>query len=681
MFTDILLQQGLFILLAIFASGAFGSLVLMKNDSSANQWSGFTAAVGSFVGILFSSNLLLSEKAYSFVSLNIFSIVPVSVKIDTLSAFFMLVISTIAFLSAIYSLGYMKQFYGKYNIGVFGFFYNIFIASMLLVVTANNALYFLLVWEIMSLASYFLVIFEHKHEESVQAGFLYLIMTHLATGAILFGFLLLYGTSNSFDFDAIRAQAGNLPANILAAVSLLMIVGFGTKAGIIPFHIWLPKAHPAAPSHISALMSGVMIKTGVFMIVRLFFDLIPGTPNWVGYLILIIGAISALLGVLYALSEHDLKKLLAYHSVENIGIIFMGIGSALIFIGLGFKSIAAIALVGALFHTMNHAIFKSLLFLSAGSVVSATHTRNIEEYGGLIKLMPFTSLFFLIGAMAISALPPFNGFASEWLVFQALFAGVVQQDMATRIVFIFAIVSLAFTGGLAAACFVKAFGISFLAKPRSKESLRAKETGISMQFGMAVLSALCLILGVFSNFIVLRLEGVISALSVFSKVPSDIIFSGRTVAVRDNFAALSLSEIFIALVIAILAVYMIFNYISRKQKEKIYGTWDCGATLNSRMEITATSFSRSIIAIFSSILKPTKQIDIEYQDAHIRYFTKSSTVTLGIGNLYKKYLYDPVYNATVKIADQAKEIQSGNINTYILYIFVTIIILLVWISL
>lgn len=680
MFADILLQQGFFILLAIFAIGAFGSLVLMKNDSSANQWSGFAAAIGSFTGILFSSTLLLSGKIYSFVSLNVFSIVPVSIEIDKLSAFFMLIISLVAFLCSIYSIGYMKQFYGKYNLGIFGFFYNIFIASMLLVVTANNALYFLLVWEIMSLASYFLVIFEHKHEESVQAGFLYLIMTHLATGAILLAFLLLYGASNSFDFDAIRAQAGNLPDNILAAVSLLMIVGFGTKAGIIPFHIWLPKAHPAAPSHISALMSGVMIKTGIFMLIRVFFDLIPNAPGWVGYLILVIGATSALVGVLYALSENDLKKLLAYSSVENVGIILLGVGSALIFVSLELKPIALVALTAALYHTINHAIFKSLLFLGAGSVVSATHTRNIEDYGGLIKVMPYTSLFFLVGALAISAMPPFNGFASEWLTFQALFAGVIQPDITTRIIFVFAIVSLAFTGGLAAACFVKAFGVSFLAKPRSKESAKAGENGATLRTSMFALSALCLILGIFANLIILRLAVVAGELAAFSKVLPEIAVQGQTVSIRNHFSALSVWEIFIALIIAIALALVVFNRLGEKRKERIYNTWDCGATLNPRMEITATGFSRSLIAIFSGVLRPTKQVEIEYQDAHIRYLTKSSTVNLGLSNLYKKYLYDPIYNATIKIADRAKEIQSGNINTYILYIFVTIIILLVWIS-
>lgn len=687
MFESVLSQQGFFILLGAFAVGAFGSLVSHKNDRLANWWANAWAIIGSTIGILFAGQALLLNNTYildipiSSLPLAIFLNGGAGIiKINALSAFFMLIISTVALVSSVYALGYVKHFYKKYDLGAFGFFYNIFIASMFLVVTANNGLYFLFAWELMSLASYFLVIFERHEPENVKAGFLYFIMTHLASGGILLGFLLLYSIAGSFDFDMIRAQGSALPDTVLAAVSLLMLLGFGTKAGIIPLHIWLPKAHPAAPSHVSALMSGVMIKTGIFMIIKLFFDVLPQAPLWFGLLVLIIGAISSLLGVLYALSEHDLKKLLAYHSVENIGIILLGVGSALVFMSLGANSLALLALAAALFHTMNHAIFKALLFLGAGAVVSSTHTRNIEEYGGLIKSMPHTALFFLTGAAAISALPPLNGFASEWMTFQSLFAGISQVDTTVRSAFIFATVSLAFTGGLAAACFVKAFGITFLAKPRSKESEHAKEVAPSLRIGMAVLAFLCLILGVLASLVVPYLTGVAKGLAAFKGDFSGAVVADSTVLVRDSFAALSMLDIFAALLIVTAVVFIIFDRISRHQKEKIYNTWDCGANLNPRMEITATSFSRSIISIFGGILKPTKQMEIEYQDAHIRYFTKSSTVILSMGDIYRKYLYNPLYDLAMAIGDRMKEIQSGNINVYLLYIFITIIGLLIWIT-
>ncbi len=680
MFSNFLIQQGFFISLIIFAIGAVGSLALYRKDHIANLWSSGLAIAASFFGILFSAAVLSSGKPVEFGIYSTFSLFPVSIKVDMLSAFFVLIISTVSFFSTIYAIGYMRQFYGKYNLGSFGFFYNIFIASMMLVVTANNGLYFILVWELMSLASYFLVIFEFDHKQNIKAGFLYFIMTHIATGGILLGFLLIYSATGSFDFEVIRAQSGNISPTVLAIVSLLMLAGFGTKAGIIPFHIWLPEAHPAAPSQVSALMSGVMIKTGIFMVIRIFFDLIPGTPTWLGLLILFLGAISSILGVLYALSEHDIKRLLAYHSVENIGIILMGIGSSLVFLSYDLKSLAALALLAALYHTMNHAIFKALLFLGAGSVVLATHTRNIEEYGGLIKNMPQTALFFLIGSMAISALPPFNGFASEWLTFQALFAGVGSFDIFTKGVFIFAIVSLSFTGGLAAACFVKAFGITFLAKSRSKKSEKAEESEFSLRFGMAALAALCLFLGIFANYVVLSITRIAEGLLIFSKSAPDVFVQNGAVQVRDNFASLSVMQIFIVLTFFSILIFYVFNYIARAQKEKIYGTWDCGRALTPRMEITATSFSRSIISIFKGILKPTKQIDIEYRDANIRYFTKSSTVVLGMGNVYKDYLYDPLTKAITRISNIAKRVQCGNINLYILYIFITVIVLLIWIT-
>ena len=371
---------------------------------------------------------------------------------------------------------------------------------MILVVTAQHALFFLLVWEIMSLTSYFLVIYERHEEENIKAGTLYFIMTHVGTAFILFAFLLLYRATGSFDFGAIGKGMAAASPFVRNAVFIFALIGFGAKAGIIPFHIWLPAAHPAAPSHVSALMSGVMIKTGIYMLARICWDMLPGPPPlWWGLLILIIGSISSLLGVLYALSEHDLKRLLAYHSIENIGIILLGLGSSLVFLSAGMKTLALLGLIAALYHTLNHATFKALLFLGAGAVIAETHTRNIEGYGGLIRVMPQTAFFFLVGSLAISALPPFNGFFSEWMTFQSLFLGVNSFNLATKMIFIAAIGALAFTGGLAAACFVKAFGVTFLARPRSEAATHAKESPLPLRIGMAALALLTLILGVFAG--------------------------------------------------------------------------------------------------------------------------------------------------------------------------------------
>lgn len=685
MFPDFFIQDGFFITIGIFALGAIGALlisVIKKDDNLENIWGNCFAAFGSFMGLIYASAIILSDVNYSFKAAEVFFLFPINIKVDLLSAFFVLIISLVALLASVYSIGYMRQFYGKYNIGLFGFFYNIFIASMLLVVTSNDALYFLVAWELMSLVSYFLVIFEHDHKESIKAGFLYFIMTHIATGGIILAFMLIYSITGSFDFDAIRTSSVNISPFYFTIISLLMLAGFGTKAGIIPLHIWLPEAHPAAPSQVSALMSGVMIKTGIFMIIRLFFDVIavpPGTV-WLGMTVLIIGAVSSILGVLYAINENDIKRLLAYSSVENIGIILIGLGSSLVFVSAQNIPLAALAFTASLFHILNHAVFKGLLFLGAGSIVSATHTRDIEKYGGLIKKMPHTALFFLVGSVAVSALPPFNGFASEWLTYQALFAGVGTFGIFEKSVFIFAIVSLAFTGGLAAACFVKAFGVTFLAKPRSHESEQAKESGRTLLSAMSVLAFLCLVIGIFSAQAVAYLAKISSDLIVFSNTASSAEVENNAINVRSGYASLSMLWVFVLTVLSAVIAYSGVKKISGMRKEKIYGTWDCGATLNPRMEISANSFSRSLISMFSGILKPTKQIDVEYHDANIRYFTKCSTVTFSIGNIYRNYIYGPITTMILNVSDIVKRIQCGNVNLYLLYIFITIILLLIWVT-
>jgi hydrogenase-4 component B len=665
-----------FLVLILWAAGAFGSLVFRKNDRMANWWGNFFAIFGAIAGLVFSFSSLVSLSAFS---LNIASSLPLlslSFKVDTLSAFFIFVISLIALFASIYALGYVKHYYKKYSIGALGFFYNIFLAGMVMVVSANNALFFLVVWEIMSLASYFLVIFEHREQENVKAGSLYFIMTHVGTAFIILFFFLLYRDTGSLDFSVIKENMEAVTPFGRNIIFILALVGFGTKAGVIPFHIWLPSAHPAAPSHVSALMSGVMIKTGIYMFIRIFMDMMPGAPLWWGAVILILGAISSLLGVLYALTEHDIKKLLAYHSIENIGIILMGLGSSLVFWSLDMKPLAVLGLVAALFHTLNHAIFKSLLFMGAGSVILQTHTRNMEEYGGLIKYMPQTAVCFLIGSMAISALPPFNGFFSEWLTFQSLFSEITAVDASVHWVFLLAAGALAFTGGLAAMCFVKVFGATFLARPRSEKVRHAREPGMALRTGMAILAALTLAIGFSAGPVTNLLSAVVTDLSIFrSSVPA-VYSTPLTVGLRNGFASISIPLILASLTLALALTFFMVSLITRNKKIKIGCTWDCGTALNPRMEITATGFARSIVAIFRGVLKPTRQVSIEYRDENMRYFPKTSTVELGVQDIYRRYLYQPAYLLTIRASEQVKKIQSGNVNMYILYILVTLVALL-----
>lgn len=387
--------------------------------------------------------------------INLFS--PQLFLFDPLTLFFLVVIALVCVPSAIYSFGYLRGEYSRARTILSAVILSLFVLSMCMVVTAGNLFSFLVFWELMSLSSYFLVVFDYQHEKSVRAGTIYLIMTHIGTAALMAAFFILYAQCGSFDFSMVKQAAALMPVQMRNAVFLLLLFGFATKAGVVPLHIWLPYAHPQAPSHISSIMSGVMIKTAIYGIIRFLVMLLGGGPGWWGVVILTLAAISCLVGVIYALMDHDIKRLLAYHSVENIGIILLGIGAAMLFTSKGLMLVAALSMCAGLYHLVNHALFKGLLFLGAGSVVKATGTRDMEKMGGLIKVMPWTAACFLIGAMGISALPPLNGFVSEWLTFQAFFAGILQSQGGIRLFIVLCAAVLALTSGLAAACFVKAY--------------------------------------------------------------------------------------------------------------------------------------------------------------------------------------------------------------------------------
>lgn len=662
--------------LILWMIGAAGSLALMKNNQWANWWGNFFAIFGAGAGLISSFLVLIFGALFSFNVPSSLPFLSFSFNVDKLSGFFIFIISLVSLFTSIYALGYVKHYYNKYNIGTLGFFYNIFLAGMVVVVSANNVLFFLIVWEIMSLASYFLVIFENKEKNNITAGSLYFIMTHIGTAFITLAFLLLYHATGSLDFGIIKSNIGTVEPFIQNIVFILALIGFGTKAGIIPFHIWLPSAHPAAPSHVSALMSGVMIKTGIYMLIRIFVDLMSDTPLWWGATILLLGTTSSLLGVLYAITEHDIKKLLAYSSIENIGIILLGLGSSLTFWSLNMKPFAILGLTAALFHTLNHAVFKSLLFMGAGAVISEMHTRNMEEYGGLIKHMPQTAFFFLIGSMSISALPPFNGFFSEWLTFQSLFKGIIGSDISVCWIFILAAGALAFTGGLAAMCFVNVFGATFLARPRGTKGYHVKESSTTLRIGMIGFATLTLVIGITAGTVTNILSSVVNDLTVFHSSQPAYYATPFTVGLQNNFASISMPFVFISLVLVSALIFFIVFLVARKRKIKYGSTWDCGTPLSPRMEITATGFANSIISIFRGVLKPTKQVSIKYRDESMRYFPKTEIVRMGTKDIYRGYFYQPLHIFTIKVSEYVKRIQSGNINMYILYILLTLIAIL-----
>jgi hydrogenase-4 component B len=552
--------------------------------------------------------------------------------------------------------------------------FNLFLLSMSLVTLADNVFTFLLMWEGMSLTSYFLVITETEEQETINAGAWYIAMTHGGVALLLAAFLLLaHGASGAF--TDLRANAAVFSPAMRGLIFVLAFLGFGAKSGIIPLHVWLPRAHPAAPSHVSALLSGVMIKLGIYGLMRMGLDLLGGGPAWWGGLVLAVGSASALLGVLYALMEHDLKRLLAYHSVENIGIILIGLGAGLIFHSYSLAALATLGFVAGLYHTINHAAFKGLLFLGAGSVLHATRTRNMEEMGGLIKSMPWTALFFLVGAAAISALPPLNGFVSEWLVFQALLGGFAIPTPEVAVAMPVAAAMLALTSGLAAACFVKAFGITFLAIPRSHEAEHAHESPLSMQVGMGLLAVACVGLGVAAVVVTPMLSRVLSGLGGLPE--TETAFSlGPSLQTPAGFGQTSPAWIGLILIALLGAVLLGLRVAGADRRLRVSDSWGCGRIGQTpRMEYTATAFAEPLRRVFAELYRPTKELTIDFHPES-KYFVQSIRYRSEITPWFERALYTPALRLVGSAAQQVRRLQSGSLHAYLLYMALALVVLL-----
>ena len=599
------------------------------------------------------------------------------VRLDSLGAFFLILIGLGAIPTALYGASYSKTYEdGRGSLRQLGLMLNLFLFSMSLVVLAGNIFTFLFAWECMSLTSYFLVITEANEPETLGAGSWYLGMAHISLVFLTILFLLLSGGDWSASFNSLRSGAAALSSPLRNVLFVLALIGFGLKAGIVPLHVWLPMAHPVAPSHVSALMSGVLIKMGIYGLLRVVLDLLGGGPAWWGGVVLGVGSVSAVLGVLYALMEHDLKRLLAFHSVENIGIILIGIGAGLIFRSYGLITLALLGFIGGLYHTLNHAVFKGLLFLGAGSVLHATHTRNMEKMGGLIKRMPWTAFFFLIGAAAISALPPLNGFVSEWLVFQALLGGFQIPKPEMAIIMPLAVGMLALTSGLAAACFVKAFGITFLAIPRSPEAEQAHESSWPMRLGMGVFAVLCVALGVLPFAVVPQLSRVMTGLGGLPASPAAFSFN-LTLQSPAAFGQMSPPIIALGLVVILGLIPVGMRIFRINQKRRVSGTWACGQISQTpRMEYTATAFAEPLRRVFAQLFRPTKELSIDFHPDS-KYFVQSIEYRSEILPWFERFLYHPILEMFRFTARHVRRLQSGSLHLYLLYTSLALVLLLV----
>ncbi|MGA2889648.1 MAG: hydrogenase 4 subunit B [Terracidiphilus sp.] len=661
----------------VWLAGALACLALWRKPATARCVGCGTALAGSLLELVGSAAAIFNDSPATIGLPFGNPVFSWTISIDPLSAFFNVTLGVLAAAVSLYSFGYLREMEGRRNLGAFGFFFNLLLMSLALVFTASNVFFFLVAWEVMALSAFCLISFEHEKTEARKAGVLFLIMSHAGTGLLLIAFLNLTSASGSLDFSNFYQLASSLSPLQQGAVFLLFLFGFGVKAGLVPLHIWLPEAHSVSPSNVSALMSGIVIKTGIYGMARVFFSFYGPPPIWMGTVVLALGVVSALLGVLYALMEHDLKRLLAWHSIENIGIILMGFGTALMFRSLDQPNLAALALIAGLYHTFNHATFKGLLFLGAGSVVQSTHTRNMEKMGGLIRLMPVTAICFLVGAVAISGLPPLNGFVSEWLTYQALLAGFGTTQSLTRLMFPIAGSLLALTAALAATCFVKAFAIPFLALPRSEQAADAKEASATMRAGMAVLAVGCVALGLGATWIVRVFDPITQQTLGVSASSAMVMAHGMALSPGTPHGG-TISTTGMALLFLLAGAAFALPLAWRWRRRSVKGpTWDCGLPgLTADNEYTATAFSKPLRMIFSALYRPHREIQAEYEVSP--YYPSAIRFESEIEPAFEKHLYEPLRLRIMALANRMRAIQAGSINAYLAYIFITLILLLLF---
>lgn len=588
-------------------------------------------------------------------------------RIDALSAFFLIVINLGGAAASLYALGYGQHEVAPHRVLPF---FAAFLAGMNLVVLADDAFTFLLSWEFMSLASWALVLSHQRDKENVRAGYIYLVMASFGTLCLLLAFGLLAGADGGYAFATIRAS--HPAASLTAIVLLLGLIGTSSKAGLVPLHAWLPLAHPAAPSHVSALMSGVMTKVAIYGFLRIVFDLL-GTPAWWwSIIVLALGGITAVLGVLYALMQRDLKRLLAYSTVENVGIIFIGLGLALAFRANDLRWAAALALTAALLHVLNHMLFKSLLFFGAGAVLTSTGLRDIEQLGGLIRRMPVTSFAFLVGAAAISALPPLNGFVSEWLTFQAVLLSPHIPQWGLKLIIPAVGALLALAAALAGTCFVRAFGITFLGRPRSAAAETAVEVDRFSCASMLIMALLCLATGILPGLIIDRL-GAVAQYLIGNQMPHQLSVAWLSIVPiaesRSSYNGLLVfAFIAISTSVAVFAVHRFASHAVRRA-----AAWDCGfPSAATNTQYTASSFAQPIRRVFgTTIFRAHETVDMPMPGDN-----RPATFKVDLRDLVWDAIYLPIIGTVGFIADRLNHLQFLTIRRYLSLVFLALVFLL-----
>ncbi|MBF0571024.1 MAG: hydrogenase [Candidatus Omnitrophica bacterium] len=587
-----------------------------------------------------------------------------ALKLDSLSLIFLTAVTILVLCAGVYAVGYMRQYRTTKSMGLHIFFYFLLSTALVLIVLANNVILFLGAWEMMSISTYFLIVFNDEKSSVRRAGFLYLIMSHCGTFLLILMFFLMAHNAGSMNFEIISHSS--FPVAFAGSILLLAIIGFGIKAGFVPVHIWLPHAHPAAPTHISAILSGVAIKMGIYGICRVLW-IIGVLPDWCGYLILIIGVVCGLMGVLYALGQHELKKLLAYHSIENIGIISLGLGVGLLGQSHHMPFLSVLGFGGALLHVLNHAIFKGLLFMGAGCVIQRTHTSDMDLMGGLARTMPLVSILFLVGALAICGLPLFNGFISEFIIYFGLFQGLFHLPLQGAFTCAVGIISLALMGALALACFTKVYGTVFLGEPRHlQEPPSTGKISLLMIIPMLVLGGLCLWIG------------------LFPQIMANAAFQGGAYLSHTDLASLPMGTIFYPLSLVISGVFLFFALvlalvgIRRKllqgHAQPVRETWGCGFfQMTPKIQYTSSSFALLIVDFVKGILFFRR----EGGDVKGKFPAKTS-MSSSVHDASEEFLFKPLF---ARLTSFSKKLDMNRIRytqIYLMYIFLYLIFLLVW---
>jgi hydrogenase-4 component B len=709
-----MMETSSFFVLFLFLCGMGVVLAGLFSERKNPMVLAWVASLAAIMILAASGKVLLSGRLWQTELWTLPFLGPLVLKMDRLSAFFIFVTGLVFLPVSVFTAGYMPRYLGRYNLKTFSVFYHLLFGATVLVLVSGDILSFLLAWEAMSIFCYLLVNFEHEREETTRSGFLMLAMSEAGTLAAALAFLILAKASGTIDFASLKSSSTDLGTMARWWVFLLAFFGFGVKAGLVPSNTWLPRAHPVATGNVSALLSGIILNLGIYGIVRVNADLLPVNQLGPGLIVLVVGSVSALVGILYATTENDMKKMLAHSSIENMGIVTAGLGAGFVFMASGHPVLAGIAFIAALYHLMNHSLYKSLLFLGAGAIDSSVGSRDMDCLGGLIKQMPWTAFFFLAGTLSIAALPPFNGFVSEWLTLQTMLQSAALSSAGVKIVFALCGAGLALTAALAVTCFVKAFSMSFLGMTRSGEARKAREISRSMLIPMAILAILCLLLGVLPTYIIPTLDQIVSPL-VRESVVDELVppfftvgkgdpklgeafvsefhdlgaqtgkdfLPGRGLVVLHRGSeknpvifAMSSSYTLVMLVLLLGGTFLVVRMLTKDKRVSRQPAWDGGVRrLLPEMTYTATAFSNPVRVVFNAIFRPSTVEDTKETVAeHFRTAIKNGRKEV---HIVDRSVFHPIVEFMQSTSMLLGQMHSGSVNVYTAYVIISLIVVLI----